>query len=1768
MFSRRILNIFIILFSLTLYSCVESGSGGKRKSSGSQGSSTDTSNDIISADDPLDIYWFFDGQQIEGTVTINQDVQTVAYLRGNTIQKFLNSSEDNVDNFNGKYCLAMSFNVGITNNMLKVRAVPISITNFTTNTVERLFRIDLSDEFVNSVQCAGLVPLFKSGGIEDTDTVPTPKFQPQDLCTNCFSTFTSTNTNLYKYVNGTISKTTQVTKEFQITRDLNLSINPRNLATDPVANCSNSECNAKGFDCCLDGQCVKDAAMKPNVSTASPEYLQSQAEIDIDPLNFLKWPEVYFICPNIVRPTPPITTPPNPNEEAERIFQALLKQYNCLEGVKTSDYTACEPTFDVGSYEAIRDDVWDECGCEATGTDRLTKCPDFGLKAEVDSSDVITQILCDNPPAETGPAPTQYLNVSVPVRSIPHRFYDTTGKRWDDVSEVTNPNLLQEGQQFSYTDLISKSDPTVTQFSMNGILGSINLNLTTAIPSKMLQVDFDQTYVITVNSGYYTPCPQCADDAWFTTFKSKPNSYNGTGLQSSGYTTSRDSYGNNLSNGNYEDTIFGRACWLPPTMIPLTHKKNSDLNVQRRNRLLTQAALYVNGYQRDWFGFNQGALIGSFNGVNWFAIGKGRRVTSTSQKLYLAINAPFADLADKTDLLINVVTDQGGGTAPDHDYDPNLAINDARQNQGGSCQENHMCNVDSDCVQKLGWEYTCADIGKHKTNWPTHDITSKEEENSEQESLNFASIITGGRASSDNKRCVYRGNGSLCLTDMFSITESSELFKCAPNFYCASLTSDSFNSELVRSPSEISNILYGQEANVLGRPKDYLAGAESISLEDTLKVNADGTMVVDDSTPKASTIIDQIAHNTALYTTIDRNQLGLCRPGKDIAQTTQEEMQTAKDNLGRTDFINQISSCDSTDTLFKNRARACPVFNEVGDYGDPDVDLPHLQNMCGAPSLSTLSGVEKSIFFEVESDSISVLTDLIQPKVAKDACLRKPGTYCQTDLECGPNKLHAQSALLYDKSHFGGTAAEQKYWQEYLVCGQAQKKPSFTDPSFATYDMTQNRCCRETGKTITMYTETASPKVSPSISDSFGINANPFKTFGSITDDVTPSTLGRYSRYSVVEHTNSPSSYAPSVEGALGTFGTDEVFNTPKVDYQSVGHDALVTNSRYQWKTMNETAQRTCCGRGWVRKFADGTNDWTKRDRLSINPIDFACLNTKSSQPFITDPETELDLSSGTYFSEYSRLCAAPADNNGCIQNPILKSTAFEIIPPSVESGDILTVSTLPDEDPTSGTLIQINSLSVDSPFIPTPIIKRNSGADGPFNYLQSAQANKHSVAVVLPSYISAIEERDGSGNITGIRSKGLMHIKVIKVTGGVEASFTVRNERTAYVDRTGNGSATELPVGANLMCGDNAKNTWPVVNSWCLQYYNNKIVLKIENTPEAGTNGTFESPDDPSNNYDYGGIVIGFVRQSLINQTAGANLPTATIASEPGNDLYYLTKLAKLELLGIPQIYFEPIYCNNDREKLVPGIYKDDNATKSMIELNGTPEWFTYPTMGGKGYDHIYENGSNASIIAEFDPENISIPTSTGERSNISVSHAEGIARAPIWSDNEFMCCLNLGEETDDPGLCCSGFAPAAADASTNPDSVRTCKLPIGTNLNVYFNKFVSGDGMGEDQPAGGLTEEDFVPETGEIQMNNDAIGKIKALGAEYCGSGEIRGGAAFGFYFAEPNGGNYFQNGDLEDSTMWSIVDSNVDFDDANDTGFVRFLDGFRWNHNVYCK
>src|SRR5690606_39513181 len=102
----------------------------------------------------------------------------------------------------------------------------------------------------------------------------------------------------------------------------------------------------------------------------------------------------------------------------------------------------------------------------------------------------------------------------------------------------------------------------------------------------------DRVYFLTTVRGTYTPCPECAKDSWINTFTAYPTTIDGVGLQSVGFTTKRDQIGTNLTQGNYEDTIFGRACWVPPTMLPFSQRSEEHTSeLQSRENLVCRLLL-------------------------------------------------------------------------------------------------------------------------------------------------------------------------------------------------------------------------------------------------------------------------------------------------------------------------------------------------------------------------------------------------------------------------------------------------------------------------------------------------------------------------------------------------------------------------------------------------------------------------------------------------------------------------------------------------------------------------------------------------------------------------------------------------------------------------------------------------------------------------------------------------------------------------------------------------------------------------------------------------------------------------------------------------------------------------------------------------------------------------------------------------------------------------------------------------------------------------
>ena len=501
------------------------------------------------------------------------------------------------------------------------------------------------------------------------------------------------------------------------------------------------------------------------------------------------------------------------------------------------------------------------------------------------------------PQGEFDEIPFQTFDVLVSARSAPHRFFFDDGTHFDELKMYLTPlqrssfgsefdeiffdklnnrgaSRIKTSDNYSlfehdfveYDSLASHlgfrggNDQGNNEegFFMSDIIGAMDFSLGESHPATVVNVENGEVYIISATEGSYNPCPNCRLDNWLNIFSPFPNSNQGRGLEPMGGIASREQFQGNVSLANYEDNIFGRACWVPPTMIAYSHFSEDGMTAQeaRKARLETQAALYVNGYQRDWYGFNKGALIGSFDGVKWFAIGGGRRVIADSNKLFLAINSPFTDLAVSTEIRVSIIAETGDNIASDHDFDPALSSTDARIESAATCRKYHQCENDADCVTQLGWEYMCADVKSMRTNLPA--FTNANEESGEDNlkaNVGVNSLLMGGLAAGTRKRCVYRGAGAICKKNFLKsnnfypeneavpvdvgdddgfVPPSSrrtkdklKLITCAPNFHCASISSDVFNNRIVRDANNQSNIFFGQDTDVLGRPLHYQIDEDS-----------------------------------------------------------------------------------------------------------------------------------------------------------------------------------------------------------------------------------------------------------------------------------------------------------------------------------------------------------------------------------------------------------------------------------------------------------------------------------------------------------------------------------------------------------------------------------------------------------------------------------------------------------------------------------------------------------------------------------------------------------------------------------------------------------------------------------------------------------------------------------------------------------------------------------------------------------------------------
>lgn len=1624
------------------------------------------------------------------SITVNASNLNTANIVGTLVQEYL---ADPANYASATYCLVTTYSLGGIGYELRSRVIPVSYYDFTQKKTVRVFRIDFPDTTNSASACPGTLYGIDTSGNFTAESSPATSYGPGSVCPSCTSTITSTKVRIFK-------KNTRLEEVPRASLNLStfsIAINPNNSTTENNTSCTNSSCQARGYQCCLDNQCVNDGAVKSAGVAQYPNlYATAEAEKIDNPLAYLKYPQLYYICSTNTGPTTGTTS----GGSYETDFAKLKKDYACIQNLKsqatttpfqsellTKTYTAATDCLTASSdsgeyyyYKNVVKRLYETCGCSKSTLElSITDCAPFDYYAASMNGSEPTEIRCNVQGSGTDNTPLQ-TRVQLNSRSAPHRFFDTTG-----AEKTLTGTVTQEGPTFEYLD-DAKLVPSQSNFSMNAILGQMTVALDQALPAKIVNVSLDEVYLISTVSGTYTPCPTCGKDSWLSSLSAYPYTTDGVGLQGLSFSTERDGLATYSTGGNYEDTIFGRACWLPPTMVPFSHSSKSTTQAQRLNRLQTQAALYANGYQRDWYGFNKGAVIGSFDGVTWFAIGRGRIVRSTSSKLYLAINAPFADLAIPSFHEINIEAYDGITKAPAVDYDPAYHITDVvNQNLGGTCQAHHMCTTDTDCVTKLGWEYMCADVKEIRTQWPSFDASAGELANTGTSTPTFDStgavtassaptidqiLAKKGFPSSSTKRCVYRGAGAPCAVNTTNIADLNrkKTLTCAPNFYCASVSSSGlFNGKVARYGAAVEEIpvsknhLFGKDANVLGRPLSYVSSSDTTALLSDIQ----------------STLRENLAHNHSL----GQSQPGICRPGKALPDLSNQSFlanpltqHQYADASKRTDFISQIGGCNST-LYSAYQEVTCPVIGTDGNYemfatatvAADYYQRARTQNTCGLQSLfsnvtlttNADSMLAFSPFRSIEAKTLPNQT-VIDKTLVRDACLRRAGQVCQTDLDCSPNKMHAEQTDVFSLSYFGNQA-EKTYYSEYLICGQTAPKPAYGDlTAYKAYDMSKNRCCREVGNDLTTYTNYVPTAATEGSYDSASLGLK--MSLDSGTSITLPNDPKRYSRLATVEN--------------LGTVATRPVLSSYQDRDNTTGliqNDAFGTNAMtpHQWKSLTEANSETCCGGGWIRKFADGTTDWKKTDRVSLDVTEFRCLNSRSVM--ITRPseaETDfptlnqqalVDVDEGYYCMDGTNTTGA------CAMYSFIDS--LTVTAPT--SDPFLTVS-VNTRAPTFG------SSNLDHYFSP---LSADANSLTVINY--STTGGRRNIALKIPSYIN--ENFNPAANVTMNPDSGAD----VMCTGSSGAGII------SSLDATQDGTALGCAAGC------------------CYQYDTTLRILRVVASPalEAG---------------------------AFANKTVGVKFTAAPAGSasaisrtKPGSNSYYLKKFGRFELSGIPQIPLEPIFCNDNSKVAVGGIFNFAQAVSNKDDLTTSASGFVKSFLDGSGNPYV----NHKLLINE-----------------------------PVFSANDFKCCTPLGKTATAQAKCCSGYGTSVNGSTT----AYTCKLPPRTDLMVYFNRFVSNEGQGTDQPGGGLVEADFDDTTGEPKLSAAVNQKISELGRSYCISGKVRQGGAFGRFEPEPQG-----PATNVSSRIYNIVDSTRDAGQNSNagttvtTGYTPFSNGFRWNHHLYC-
>lgn len=817
------------------------------------------------------------------------------------------------------------------------------------------------------------------------------------------------------------------------------------------------------------------------------------------------------------------------------------------------------------------------CGCGVVGA---TKCNLKPVEQTLNGVTTVTDYSCVYPPPPLPEPPLQQV-IYVSAKTVPHRYHDINGAVWDNDTGANAP--AQEGIEFKYTNGDPLKPNNLTSYvGFNEIYGTFNKQGGSAKPPRMVAVKKDRIYDIFVDSGGFASCDNCGNDPYAPILKLFPQSFatKGGGYFPDAYNSNRTS---NTGLYRADDLIFGRACFVPATMIAWGHADYTSVDTQRRRRLAAQHFLFANGYQRDWYGFDYGSLIGSFDGVNWFSIGNQRRIKANGSRLLLAVNGFFGDMT--TDNNFKVVVSESLSAANSGSYVTHDSMSD-----GAECQRFHYCSNDNDCISTLGYDYTCQNVTTMTAKKPLFDVSGNELAGED-----LRSIISGvGGANGRSRRCVYRGRGAPCETDLTNLLGSYNgsdivgLAACAPNHYCAKVDATArFNTSVARFASSpiAQNLLgtlgqkdtVGQGARTIGRPFDYY-GTKTPATINSSEWGLSTTSPLRD------------------HLKLEANVEAICLPGREIATSStfadaqfKVPSQTDKEAADRILGVGATMKLNSTLTTSPKSVAMCPTtVSGTFSHHNPFLSLTDPTHQAASIAQNiTSSLMDMSDYASLNLFNTTNGNAATRLGYQRNACMRSAGASCVSDFECAPSAFIAtKMKSLPSFGSFVSNAAEQAFWKEELVCGNPEPARIYSNELNTNFSTTQNRCCREINKTITTLSQ-------------FDGNTSFVNCVG---NDVA--VAGH--NLPINSQQRNPRNNIAYDKAWCGP--TPQPGKTPALVVPSprVAADVKmpIVNILRQYETLDTVNSRMCCTTHWVRSFASengGGHTWGQGRMQSID---------------------------------------------------------------------------------------------------------------------------------------------------------------------------------------------------------------------------------------------------------------------------------------------------------------------------------------------------------------------------------------------------------------------------------------------------------------------------------------------------------------------------------------------------------------------------------------